>query len=116
MFDATENARGASVSIWVRGVTGAFDSNEGLSIWSRIDTGTSGLNIVRLETNSIRSTARILHAWGVPSDLGDAIFDTASDVQTTPLTPQRNLRIRLEVTGTFNQGEGFDLQGSLLWF
>src|SRR5690606_15355493 len=56
IFSAPEDARGAYVTSWIRGVTGAFDSNEGLSIWSRTDTGTSVFNIVSLETNSIKST------------------------------------------------------------
>ena len=115
-FNAPESARCAYFSVWIRGVTGAFDSNEGLSIWSRISTGPSVVNTIRLEKENIKSTGRYVQIWGISDTLGDAIFDTASDVQTTPLTPQRSLRIRLETTGTFSDGEGFDLQGNILWF
>ena len=110
-----ENAKGYIYGINIYGITGTFDAGEGLRarIFSSYSVGNS---LYSIETERVTSSGPYSHPLIISypgSVIGDATNTT--NVQASGLPVSANVVFRIDITGTFGEGEGFDCEGFVNW-
>src|SRR5690625_2811594 len=110
-----DGARGCMISVIVYGVTGSFENDEGLRLSVTQRGGVNKLlnaydfGVIQTEmTTNVSNHVVILY----PSiDLTN--FIALGEVNAVSIPPFGTLRIGVSVTGTFAEGEGFDLSATI---
>lgn len=118
-LDVPEFANNAIVILKVYSVTGTFNTGEGINLETRtsFEESAASTPIKCVSEKATNPLTRQAHIWGVGLSKQDstnpADVYAASKIVSVP--PFDKLYVLLDITGTFNAGEGFDCEVKVLW-
>jgi len=120
ILDKPPEARGLHLFCRVHGRTGMFGEGQGMSLACVFNRGvaTPGVTSYGLHVRTDRTTANYVghHIFIGPDfvGLGDAQGDFAN-VKVSPMVLTTNLNFQVFITGTFGEGEGYDMEVIAVW-
>ena len=119
LLDKPPEARGLHLFCRVFGRTGTFGANEGISLTCIFNRGVPpSLNTYGLKVTTDTSTDNYTghHIFIGPDfvGLGDAKGEYAN-VKVSPMVLTTNLNFKLNISGTFEAGQGFDAEVTAVW-
>jgi hypothetical protein len=104
-----QNVRGAIVSMRMSAATGTFGAGQGCCLKTQAGAGDGRLYFTASLESDVNTTAfmRQTHFWFPGAAKGDANNSSvASTFKYAGLSPQPILRVTMEISGTFADGEG----------
>lgn len=116
-LSSPENAKGAIVHLRIYGVTGTFEAGQGIYIVTRSVTSAADKFAYICQTTVNAEAKDQVVSWLPGNSLGDGqIFSTyVSNAKLAGLLPQNQLWLNYYITGTFTEGQGFDMAISVTW-
>lgn len=119
MFPAPPQARGAVVTLRNFGTTGQFEQGQGIALLTRPLTDVSSFSTGALEMTSARETSNFIrkqHVYLPGADIGDMTpISGQHEMQVAGLPPLEGIGFQVLISGTFDEGQGFDCQVDILW-
>lgn len=112
LFPTTEIpawCRGMHVQVYIRGVTGSFESGQGLSLITRPVIREAGIANIELASPRLVKFTAFDQFWVNGGNKGEAMF-ARGGIQVAGIMGGNRLSGELAISGTFGEGEGIDCE------